>query len=342
VKPLRTAILGCGGFASKHAQNIRKLPEEMKLVAFCDLDITRAASFAKNYGSPESLVFNDHHDLFKQASFDLLVVVLPPFAHSDEVGLAAERGIHLLIEKPIALTAEQAWKMVENVEKAGIRTQVGFMYRFGAAIKALREMINTGEAGPVGLVRAGYFCNHLHAPWWRFKDKSGGQVFEQAIHLVDLFRFLAGEVAEVYSIQRNLFHNEVPGGYTVEDVSGTIFSFVSGAVGVLTATNNAIPWKWTWDCKLVTQSLVADLQDSNHATITFTNQSVTGDQTVFPVETISSDTDEYMLELEDLLRAIRSGGDTVTSMREGARTLDVVLAASRSAEDNKVTRLQKS
>lgn len=339
MKPLRTAILGCGGFASKHAQNIQQLPDDLELVAFCDLELSRAASFASQYGSPGSMVFNDHHELFKQANFDLLVIVLPPYAHGDEVSLAAERGIHLLIEKPISLHAEQAWKMVEEVEKAGIRTQVGFMYRFGAAVQNLKNLIRSGEAGAVGLVRAGYFCNNLHAPWWRFKDKSGGQLFEQAIHLVDLFRFLAGEVTEVYSVQRNLFHNEVPGGYTVEDVSGTIFTFESGAIGVLTATNNAIPGKWTWDCKLVTESMVADLLDSNHATMTFTNLPDSTDKTIFPVETITSDQDDYKLELEDLLVSIRTGASTLTPMREGAQTLEVVLAAARSAEQQTVTRI---
>lgn len=255
--------------------------------------------------------------------------------------MAAERGIHLLIEKPISLRSDQAWKMVEDVEKAGIKTQVGFMYRFGAAVQRLQQMIQSGESGPVGLLRAGYFCNNLHAPWWRFKDRSGGQLFEQAIHLVDLFRFLGGEVTEVFSVQRNLFHDQVPGGYSVEDVSGSIFSFESGAVGVLTATNQAIPWKWTWDCKLITQFLVADILDSNHANLTFTNLPEVNPQSKFPVETVASDQDDYLLELKNLLKAIHTGGDTLTPMREGAHTLEVVLAAARSAEINAVSRIDR-
>jgi predicted dehydrogenase len=302
------------------------------LTAFCDTDRSRAAGFARQYGAGDAQVFEDHHEMFKSASFDLLVIVLPPFAHTDEVSLAAERGIHLLIEKPIALSGELAWQMVAEAERSGIRTQVGFMYRFGAAIQRLKDLVASGEAGKIGLLRAGYFCNHLHAPWWRYKDKAGGQVFEQAIHLVDLMRYLDGEVESVFSLQRNLFHQDVPGGYTVEDVSGTVLNFRNGAIGTLTASNFAIPWKWTWDLKVIAQKLVADLADSNHASFTFTALPDPQWDTVFPQENVSSDQDDYLEELLDLEQAIRTGGPTRTPLREGARTLDVVLAAARSAE----------
>jgi len=332
VEKLKTAILGCGGFAVTHAQNLASLPDEINLVAFCDLDKDRATRFARQYGEPDAQVFTDHHDLFDHVQLDLVVVVLPPFAHTDEVRLASERGIHILIEKPIALTSQKAWEMVEDVERAGIKTQVGFMYRFGSAVERVKHLIDTQQAGKIALVRAGYFCNHLHAPWWRFKDRSGGQVFEQAIHLVDLCRFLAGEIKSVYSVQKNMFHQNVPGGYTVEDVSATIFTYQHGGIGVLTATNNAIPWKWLWDFKLVAQSMVADFQDSNRAKITMTEIQDPNPDASFPYEVIDHEQDDYLLELKDLLSAIRTDGITRTPMREGAKTLEVVIAAARSSE----------
>jgi predicted dehydrogenase len=339
MNPLRTAILGCGGWGDRHARNLMQLPEQIKLAAFCDVEPARAAAFAKTYGTPDSQVFSDHHELLRQAPLDLLIIALPPFAHSDEVKLAAERGIHLLIEKPIALSMEHAWQMVEQSEKAGICTQVGFMYRFGAAVQRMVDLRDSGRSGEIGLVRAGYFCNALHAPWWRFKDKAGGQVVEQAIHLVDLMRYLAGEAESVYSIQRNLFHKDTPGGYSVDDVSGTVISFKSGAVGVLSATNNAVPWKWAWDYKLVARSLSVDFHDSNHATYTFTDIYLPEPSSHFPSESLAVEQDDYMLELLDLVKAIRRGTSTRTPMREGARSLELALAATRSAETGEVVRL---
>ena len=114
--------------------------------------------------------------------------------------------------------------MVSAAETAGIVTQVGFMFRFGEAIEHVKRMIDAGEAGPVGLMSARYFCNALHAPWWRNRDLSGGQLVEQVLHMVDLMRFLMGDAITVNSRQQNIFHREIE-DYTVEDVSATIFGF---------------------------------------------------------------------------------------------------------------------
>lgn len=322
---LRAAILGCGDFAHKHAQIAGRLPDDLELVAFSDRNLHKAESFAAQYGR-EARAFSDHHQMMDSVDLDLLIVVLPPYGHTDEVAQAAERGIHLLIEKPIALTSQQAWKMVAAAEAAGIKSQVGFMYRFGAAVEALRARLDDGSAGPVGLISARYFCNSLHASWWRDRSRSGGQLLEQVIHLFDLLRFFGGEVESVYSRQNNLFHRDVP-GYTVEDVSATVAGFASGALGVVYATNNAVPGRWINDYRVVTQRLTADFGDANHAVFT-----LTGGETVETV-TIASDRDFRQRQLEDLLQAIRDDGETRTPLREGAKSLELVLAATRAAEE---------
>jgi predicted dehydrogenase len=328
---LRVAILGCGDFAHKHAAIIRQFPRQLELVAFCDRNRHKAEAFAAHY-APNARAFTDHHDLLDGVELDLLVVVLPPYGHTDEVALAAERGIHLLVEKPIALTSAQAWEMVRAVEAAGVKSQVGFMNRLGAAVEALRHRLDEGSAGPVGLISARYFCHSLHAGWWRDRQKSGGQLVEQVIHLFDLLRFLGGEVETVYSRQYNFFHRDVP-GYSVEDVSATVVSFASGALGVVAATNNAIPGRWISDYHVVAQQLTADFADANHATFTLTGGEAP------EVVTIASDRDTRHHQLEDLLRAIRENGETRTPLREGARTLDLVLAARRAAEERCEVRL---
>ena len=185
---LRTGFLGSGSYAQRHAQILATLPDEVELVAFCDRNEWKAQALADEFTHGQARVFTAQQDLFNQADLDLLFICLPPYGHSDEVEQAAARGIHLLIEKPIALTSEHGWRMVEAAEQAGIKTQVGFMNRFGAAVEQLKALLDSGEAGPVGLMAARYFCNALHAHWWRTREKSGGQVVEQAIHMFDLMR----------------------------------------------------------------------------------------------------------------------------------------------------------
>src|SRR6266496_2042754 len=100
MSPLRTAILGCGGFAHEHAQLLVTLKDEIELVAFCDRNEPKARAFSNQYTAGRAAIFTDHQLLLNQADLNLLVICLPPYGHSNEVELAAERGIHLLIEKP--------------------------------------------------------------------------------------------------------------------------------------------------------------------------------------------------------------------------------------------------
>ena len=322
--PLRVGLIGCGSMNSVHARTLAGMPEKARLVGFFDRHADRAAQLAAKYGGKDAAIETDHHALFAKAHLDAVVISLPPSAHTDEVDIAAGLGAHIFIEKPIAISREKAWHMTEACERAGIVTQVGFQLRFSPVVERLKALIDSGEAGPAGLITARYFCNSLHAHWWRVKDQSGGQVYEQATHLLDLMRHFAGEAESIFSIQRNLFHQEVP-DYTVEDVSGTLLNFRSGAIGVLAASNNAIPGKWEWDLRLVTRNLTAYLPDPNHAEIVFT----TGAEP--RREEIASDRNLYAAEMDDFLTAVANHTQARIPMREGALTLELGAAAARSA-----------
>lgn len=321
---LRAGILGCGDFANRHAQIALNLPHEISLVAFSDLHEEKAQAFREKY-APGAAVFTDYHAMFDQANLDLAIICLPPYGHSDEVKIAAEHGVHFLIEKPIALTSEKAWEMVEIAEASPIKTQVGFMFRFGEAIEQFKSLQANGQTGKIGLMSARYFCNALHASWWRMQDKSGGQLVEQVIHMFDLLRYLMGDPVTVYSRQANLFHKDVP-DYTIEDFSATVVGFPNGGMGVIYATNNAIPGKWINDYRVVAHKLTADFQNANQATFYPTTA-----PDLQPTK-IDSTRDFRREQMLDLLNAIRTNGQTRTPIREGAKSLDLVLAASRAAQ----------
>jgi len=323
--PLKTGLIGCGKFANTHLANLVSMPEKFEISAFCDIVIENAKQYAEKYSSGKAGIFSDFHVMFTQTPLDLVLICLPPFGHQDEVETAAEHGVNILIEKPIALTSEHAWKMVKAVEKAGIKSQVGFMYRFGAAIEKLQSMIADGSAGQVGLMSARYFCNALHAPWWRVREKSGGQLTEQVIHMVDLMRYLMGDPLTVFSVQNNIFHTNVE-NYSIEDTSGTVMEFKHGGVGVIYASNNAIPGKWINDYHVVTQNLTAEFIDANNATFTHTAGSEAG------TESVSSNDNLYLLEILDLYRAITENKTTRTPIQEGALSLDLALAITQSSQ----------
>jgi predicted dehydrogenase len=325
---LRAGILGCGQFAHRHAQNLAGLPDDIELAAFCDRNPPKAQAFAEQYTGGAAAIYPDQRELFERARLDLLVICLPPYGHGDEVEQAAARGIHLLMEKPIALASEHAWRMVRAAEAGGIKTQVSFMFRFGKAVEYLKNSLTSGEAGRAGLMTARYFCNALQANWWRSREKSGGQVVEQLIHLLDLQRYLLGEPVSVYSRQENLFHRDVA-DYTVEDVSATVVSFRGGALGVLSDTNGAIPNRWICDYRVVAQRLTAEFANANTATFHFTAL-----PEVRTLE-VAGERNLHQHELLDLIDAIRTGRKTRTPLREGALSLELALAARRSAEEGR-------
>ncbi len=322
---VKVAVLGCGGFARRRqGPNLAALPP-VRLVACCDTEAGQAQLFSQEVTAGKAAVYTDYRRMLDEAQPDAVYIALPPYAHGDEVEQAARRGVHVFIEKPIALDMDTAWRMVEAAERAGIVTQVDFQFRFGAAVAWVMEQIESGAAGAPGLMLARYFCNSLHAPWWRRKDRSGGQLVEQVIHLIDLLRCFLGQPVAVYSRQANLFHRDVP-DYTVEDVSGTVIDFANGALGVIAATNGAIPGQWIDQCHLVTRRLTVDFADANHARVAYTAEDPPR------LEAIGEDRNHWRAAAADFIAAVTENRPARVPLREGALTLALALAAAASAE----------
>lgn len=329
----RVGMLGCGGIANAHATNLQDLAQ-VDLVALCDVAPARAEDFNQKYAAGKATVYSDFHAMYERAKLDAVWICLPPFAHADEVELAAERGIHVFIEKPIALDMATAHRMTQAVEQTGIKSQVGFMMRFGRAVETVKALIESGEAGELGWAQGVYRCNALHAPWWRDKSKSGGQIVEQIIHTYDIIRYFLGEPTTAFALTDNLFHRDVE-NYTVEDVSVASLKFRNGAVASVAGTNGAIPGRWEATFTLVCRNLTVEFADANRATLYHTGADPVRREVIDPM----ADKSNLMrAETLDLLNAMASNGQTRTPMSEGAKTLELVLAVNRSAASGEVVR----
>ncbi|HKP33333.1 MAG TPA: Gfo/Idh/MocA family oxidoreductase, partial [Sphingomicrobium sp.] len=258
---------------------------------------------------------------------DLLIATLPPYNRRGEIEHAAARGVHLLVEKPIALDMDAATRMVAAVEAAGVVAAIGFMYRFGDAVRRWRKL----DTGPVGLYVGGYYCNALHAHWWRKRAQSGGQILEQAIHQIDLIRHLVGEPDSVYARYANLFHRDVP-DYDVEDLSATIFGWDDGRIASLTASNIAIPGVWHKEWAIMAERMTGRFTSWNDAVLTRTAGDVSS-------ETVAGRTDPFVAQLADVASAIADKGEPYIPLREGAATLRLALTAVQSAREGRELRL---
>ncbi|QGF24556.1 Gfo/Idh/MocA family protein [Raineyella fluvialis] len=319
---LRVGVLGCGGIARRHLAACRQLAQEgvadLAPVAFADRHLDRAQRLAHEFAGTSGRAYTDHRALLADAALDLLIVTLPPGSHGTEVADAAAAGVHLLLEKPLALTSADAWAMVDAVERAGVRAQVGFGYRFGAAVSAFRRLRDSGDLGSVGMFDARYLCNSLHAHWWRHKEVSGGQLLEQVIHHVDLLRYLMGEPEWVYASLASQFHQHVT-DYTIEDAGVALTRGPGDRLGSLHWSNAAIPGRWDKAFTVIAERATLHAQDHNTATLFWTREPVRIEDLTGPDRALAD-------QLADLVAAIESGSETRTPIREGARTLDLALA----------------
>jgi len=324
---LRVGMIGCGGIARVHGERLSKL-DEVQLAAFADIVSEKAAAFSESYGGK---AYTDWHEMLDCERLDIVYVCLPPFSHDDEVMVAAEKGIHIFIEKPIALKMDLARKMVRAVEKSGVKSQVGYNCRFGLAVEEAKRLIESGDGGEIGLALGTYWCHFLGGAWWRDKEKSGGQIIEQSTHLYDAIRYLCGEVDEVCGYMNRKFWTDVP-DMTVEDVSSSTFRFKSGAVGSIVATTWGVSSQWWLRWMIAARNYTLESRDANTLTVHSTES---------PLKTrmLSEVRDTYLLEAKDLIHAVLENEETKTPIGEGAKTLEFTLAAMRSMETGSLVRL---
>ncbi|WP_205836821.1 Gfo/Idh/MocA family protein [Neorhizobium alkalisoli] len=315
-------MLGCGGIGARHADAVAKLPGEMHLVACCGREADKTAAFAARYLAQP---FVDFDRMLEMTQPDLLIVALPPFAHQGQVEAAARAGVNLLVEKPIALTMERAEAQVAATRD--VVAACGFMYRHGAATQAWDTARARGESGVAGHFSAQFHCNALHAPWWRERDKAGGQMVEQIIHLIDLARHTLGMPQTVYARAANLYHRDVE-RYDTEDVSAIILGYDDGRIGVLHASNAAVPGRWAKQWQIVAGRMTGQFADWNNAEFF-----VTG--TPSAQISIRDERDVFVAQLGDLAEAIRQRRAPLVPLADGAASLKIALAARQSAEERR-------
>jgi predicted dehydrogenase len=262
-----------------------------------------------------------------EAALDLLIVTTPPSAHLVDVQRAVAARVHLLVEKPIALDMDRANKMVAVAKEGGVIAAVGFMYRFGEAVRAWQS----SDTGTTAMFTGAYHCNALHAHWWRSEEQSGGQIVEQLIHQIDLMRHVMGEPHSVFARRANLFHRQVD-GYDSEDLSAIIFGWDDGRLATFNASNIARPGEWHKEWAILAERMTGRFHDWNNAAFTSTTDSS-------QIREIAGDTNVFVAQLEDLAMAIEKKAQPTVPLIEGAASLRLALAARQAADERREIRL---
>lgn len=207
-KVLKVAVIGCGGIANgKHLPSLSKLPE-VELVAFCDIIEERARKAADEYGTANAKVFADYRELLANADIDVVHVCTPNDAHSEITVAALEAGNHVLCEKPMAKTAEQARAMLDAAKRTGKKLSIAYQNRFRKDSLYLKDLCEAGELGDIYLGKALAIRRRAVPTWGVFLDEEkqgGGPLIDIGTHALDLTLWLMDNY-EPKSVTGSVFH----------------------------------------------------------------------------------------------------------------------------------------
>jgi predicted dehydrogenase len=313
LKKVRVGFVGAGGIANVHLQHISK-NEMAEVTAICDIHEETALQKAKEYGAT---AYTNVDEMFEKEQLDALFISVPPFAHGEIEEKAARKGIHLMVEKPLGLDYQTVAKKAEIIKQSGIICGSGYCLRYLDTVAKAKEYLQDKKTA---MVRGHYLSSFVPTPWYREWEKSGGQLVEQSTHIVDLARYLGGEINQVYANMSLQVHHNVP-NITIPDVTSVNFVYESGAVGHIDSTFAQFDHRMGIEVMGEEFRLVIDgvnltiiEKDSN--------------------QSFKSEVDFYQEQDRMFIEAIVKGDRNLllSSYEDGLKTLAVTLAANQSQE----------
>lgn len=321
-------ILGGGNISQTHARAAREIPG-VEITAICGENLEKVKRLAEAYGGS---AYENLDRFFEHKPMDAVLIGTPSGLHAEQGIAAAHHGLHVLVEKPLAVTLEQTDALIVACEEEGVKLGVFFQDRVAPGVSKLKELIDEGRLGKLILASA-------RVKWYRPPDyykesrwrgrwalDGGGALMNQGVHTVDLLLWLIGDVNTVWAKGSTALHD-----IEVEDTLVAALEFSNGALGTFEATTSAYPG---YPRRLeVTGSegtiilegdriISADLRTPLHELI-HTEPAVQDERSASPV---ISDTRGHRKIIENFLEAIATEKLLVCDGRQGRRSVELVRA----------------
>ena len=351
VKPIGVGMLGYAFMGKAHSNAYKTLaymtwppPLMPQLVAIAGRNEEAVSEAARRYGFAEhvtdwkALVADDRVQLFDNSG--------PNNLHAEPTIAAAEAGKHVICEKPLGRDADESYETWQRVQATGVKHMCAFNYRFVPAVRLAHQIISSGELGELQHFRGAYLqeWGTTEGDIWRFqKDLAGsGSLGDLGAHVIDLSRYLVGEITEVSAITQTFIE-----GRDVDDAVEAVVRYENGAVGTIEASRFCPGRKnaFTWEINGSKGSLAFDLERLNELQYSEGNE---GFRTVlvseadhpfwehwWPQGHMIGWEHSFVHELHHLLTAIRDDADVAphgATLEDGYRAAEVCDAMLRSAE----------
>ncbi|MDQ2896397.1 MAG: Gfo/Idh/MocA family oxidoreductase [Actinomycetota bacterium] len=361
---LGIGMLGYAFMGKAHSNAYRTLsymtwppPMHPDLVAIGGRDEVAVSAAARRYGYQRAVT--DWREIVADDQVELFDNVAPNHLHGEPTIAAAEAGKHVICEKPLGRSADEAREIWQRVKATGVAHMCAFNYRFVPAVRLAREMIEAGEIGEIYHFRGSYLQEWIADPEtpinWRLQaeDAGSGALGDLGAHVFDLARYLVGEITEV-SARTATFIKDRPGGsVSVDDAFESVIEFESGAVGTVEASRFCLGRKnaLTWEINGSRGSMRFDLERLNELQVHLAGSSpehrAQGFRTVlvseadhpfwehwWPQGHMIGWEHTFIHELHHLLQAIRTGGEVRphgADFEDGYRAAEICDAVLRSS-----------
>lgn len=236
---LKFALLGCGRIAKRHSELLgHGQIENAKLVAVCDIVEEKAKKIGEQFGVP---YFTDMNEMLAKTDMDVVTVLTESGYHAKHVIEIAKHKKHIVVEKPMALTLDDADAMIKACDEAGVKLFVVKQNRFNVPVVKAREALEAGRFGKLvlGTVRVRWCRPQAYYdqdPWRGTWALDGGVLTNQASHHVDLLEWMLGEVESVQAMSTTALAN-----IEAEDTAIVNLRFKNGALGIIEATTAVRP-----------------------------------------------------------------------------------------------------
>jgi len=239
---MKYALIGCGRISPNHILAAHN--NELDIVGLCDLDINKPKSHKINFDFlSKTSIFSDYKIMLEQTKPQIVAIATESGNHAEIAKYCIKKGIHLIIEKPIALSLKDADDIINLSQKHNVKVSACHQNRFNKSIQKIRESIEENRFGKLYHGTAHVRWNrgkdyYTHAPWRGTWEQDGGALMNQCIHNIDLLRWMMGDqVEQVFAFTDNLAHSFIE----TEDLGIALIKFKNGSYGVIEGTTNIYP-----------------------------------------------------------------------------------------------------
>lgn len=241
---MKYGLIGCGRIATNHVKAV--LNNNLEFVAACDIEESQINNLLAKHGLDKDTAIKryiDYKKMIEQNKLDLVAIATESGNHAEIALYCIDHGINCIIEKPIAMSIQEADQIIRRAEEKGVKVSACHQNRFNIAVQEMRKAVEAGRFGKLshGSVHVRWNRNidyYTQAPWRGKWASDGGALMNQCIHGIDLLRWMMGdEVEEVYGQTRQQFHDYLE----AEDVGMAVIKFKNGAVATIEGTTNVYP-----------------------------------------------------------------------------------------------------